>query len=104
MTSISGRRFLGRKVRNWSEVRICSRFRINVELGVYAQVIAEANDGLHFGNNDTYVNAQADFLWTPIRKEIIRCATAPSGPGPSRHVGVTITLRPTTLGRSPLDE
>jgi hypothetical protein len=31
-------------------------------------------------------------------------ATAPSGPGPPRYRGFTITLRHTTLGRTPLDE
>ena len=31
-------------------------------------------------------------------------ATAPSGPGPPHYQGTTITLRHTTLGRSPLDE
>jgi hypothetical protein len=31
-------------------------------------------------------------------------ATAPSGPGPSHYRGFTITLRHTTVGRTPLDE
>ena len=31
-------------------------------------------------------------------------ATAPRGPGPSHYRGFTITLRHTTLGRTPLDE
>jgi hypothetical protein len=31
-------------------------------------------------------------------------ATAPSGTGPPHHQGFTITLRHTTLGRTPLDE
>jgi hypothetical protein len=31
-------------------------------------------------------------------------ATAPSGPGPPNYRGFTITLRHTTLGRTPLDE
>jgi hypothetical protein len=31
-------------------------------------------------------------------------ATAPSGPGPPHYRGFTITLRHTTLGRTPLDE
>jgi hypothetical protein len=31
-------------------------------------------------------------------------ATAPSGPGPPRFRGFTITLRHTTVGRTPLDE
>jgi len=31
-------------------------------------------------------------------------ATAPSGPGPPHYQGFTITLRHTTLGRTPLDE
>ena len=31
-------------------------------------------------------------------------ATAPSGPGPPYYRGFTITLRHTTLGRTPLDE
>jgi hypothetical protein len=31
-------------------------------------------------------------------------ATAPSGPGPPHYRGFTITLRQTTLGRTPLDE
>jgi len=33
----------------------------------------------------------------------IHCAGAPSGPGPP-YRGFTITLRPTTFGRTPLDE
>jgi hypothetical protein len=32
------------------------------------------------------------------------CSTAPSGPGPPHYRGLTITLRHTTLGRTPLDE
>ena len=31
-------------------------------------------------------------------------ATAPSGPGPPDYGGFTITLRHTTLGRTPLEE
>jgi hypothetical protein len=31
-------------------------------------------------------------------------ATVPSGPGPPHYRGVTITLRHTTVGRTPLDE
>jgi hypothetical protein len=31
-------------------------------------------------------------------------ATDPSGPGPLHYLGFTITLRHTTLGRTPLDE
>jgi hypothetical protein len=31
-------------------------------------------------------------------------ATAPTGPGPPHYPGFTITLRHTTLGRTPLDE
>jgi len=30
--------------------------------------------------------------------------TAPSGPGPPHYWGFTVTLRRTTLGRTPLDE
>jgi hypothetical protein len=33
-----------------------------------------------------------------------RCPTIPSGPQPSYSGGLTITLRYTTLGRTPLDE
>jgi hypothetical protein len=35
---------------------------------------------------------------------IFHGATAPSGPGPPHYRGFMITLRHTTLGRTPLDE
>jgi hypothetical protein len=44
---------------------------------MYAEVVAEANDALHFGNNDAYINAQADFLWTPRSKESIPWRKSP---------------------------
>lgn len=73
MTSISGwRRLLGRKVRNRSEVRISWRLRINVELCMYTQVVAEAEEALHFENNKAYLNAHVDFLWTPRNKGSLR--------------------------------
>jgi hypothetical protein len=42
--------------------------------------------------------------WTTGRPIFFHGATAPSGRGPPHYRGFTITLRHTTLGRTPLDE
>jgi hypothetical protein len=39
---------------------------------VYAQVVTDAKDALHSGNNKTYLKADADFSWTPGSKKSLK--------------------------------
>ena len=45
-----------------------------------------------------------DLRFGKLFPSLPHCATAPSGPKPPHYRGFTITLRHSTLGRTPLDE
>jgi len=55
-----------------------------------------------------WVTKLSDISWFPFifwkYLSFYHCATAPRGPGSPHYRGITITLRHTTLGRTPLDE
>ena len=56
------------------------------------------------------LNAHYIYIYIYIYTHVCVCvffphgSTAPSGPGPPQYRGFTITLRHTTLGKTPLDE
>ena len=55
-------------------------------------------------NSQHFMESDTSLSFSQARHYFPQGATAPSGPGPPHYRGFTITLRHTTLGRTPLDE
>ena len=57
-----------------------------------------------FGNKVNIMRLPVSKCKSHLNASSSHVATAPSGPGPPHYRGFTITLRYTTLGRTPLDD